>query len=89
MDLRKELASSIVVAGGTAMLPGFISRLHLEIIKLLEPPPELLPDPEGGLGIEEPPPAATSTEYQDDEEMAETSPITPRPGATFSGDSEF
>lgn len=84
MDLRKELASSIVVAGGTAMLPGFISRLHLEIIKLLEPPPELLSeDPEIDLPIEQPSRAVTPAEDQEDEEMAEASPVTPRPGATF------
>ena len=35
MDLRKTLASSIVLTGGTAMLPGFIPRLHAELIKAL------------------------------------------------------
>ncbi|KAJ3522741.1 hypothetical protein NMY22_g11755 [Coprinellus aureogranulatus] len=38
VDLRKTLASSILVSGGTAMLPGFIPRLHSEIIKSLSPP---------------------------------------------------
>ncbi|KAF6757164.1 actin-domain-containing protein [Ephemerocybe angulata] len=40
VDLRKTLASSILVSGGTAMLPGFIPRLHSEIIRsLLTPTP--------------------------------------------------
>jgi actin-related protein 10 len=34
-DLRKTLASSILVTGGTAMLPGFIPRLYTEIIRTL------------------------------------------------------
>ncbi|KAF8340324.1 actin family [Cantharellus anzutake] len=38
VDLRKEFASSIVVAGGTCMLPGFIPRLQAELIRLLSPP---------------------------------------------------
>ncbi|PPQ80530.1 hypothetical protein CVT25_001536 [Psilocybe cyanescens] len=37
-DLRKTLASSILVSGGTSMLPGFIPRLHAEIIRALTPP---------------------------------------------------
>ncbi|KAG8932829.1 hypothetical protein FRC02_000513 [Tulasnella sp. 418] len=41
MDLRKELVSSIVVTGGTTMLPGFIPRLQAELVKALSthPPP--------------------------------------------------
>ncbi|KAJ2921941.1 hypothetical protein H1R20_g15153, partial [Candolleomyces eurysporus] len=39
IDLRKTLTSSILVSGGTAMLPGFIPRLHSEILKALSPPP--------------------------------------------------
>ncbi|KAG6828624.1 hypothetical protein H0H92_007269 [Tricholoma furcatifolium] len=39
VDLRKTLASSILVIGGTAMLPGFIPRLHAEIIRALSSPP--------------------------------------------------
>ncbi|KAG5647019.1 hypothetical protein DXG03_001744 [Asterophora parasitica] len=39
VDLRKTLASSILVSGGTAMLPGFIPRLHAEIIRALSPLP--------------------------------------------------
>ncbi|KAH7906847.1 actin family [Hygrophoropsis aurantiaca] len=39
VDLRKTLASSILVAGGTPMLPGFIPRLHKELIRAIEYPP--------------------------------------------------
>ncbi|KAG8982866.1 hypothetical protein FRB90_006488, partial [Tulasnella sp. 427] len=39
VDLRKTLASSILLVGGTAMLPGFIQRVHAEIVKTLESPP--------------------------------------------------
>ncbi|KAI0252628.1 fungal-specific actin related protein [Lactifluus subvellereus] len=35
VDLRKTLASSILVTGGTAMLPGFIPRLHAELIRAI------------------------------------------------------
>ncbi|EJD49546.1 actin-like ATPase domain-containing protein [Auricularia subglabra TFB-10046 SS5] len=38
VDLRKQMAMTIVVSGGTAMLPGFIPRLHHEILKRLEEP---------------------------------------------------
>lgn len=38
-DLRKTMASSILITGGTAMLPGFIPRLHAEIIRALSTPP--------------------------------------------------
>ena len=41
-DLRKTMASSILVSGGTAMLPGFIPRLHAEILRAVEPPPTSL-----------------------------------------------
>ncbi|KAF8181279.1 fungal-specific actin related protein [Pholiota molesta] len=40
-DLRKTMASSILVSGGTAMLPGFIPRLHAEIIRAITPPAAL------------------------------------------------
>ncbi|KAF9478855.1 fungal-specific actin related protein [Pholiota conissans] len=40
-DLRKTMASSILVSGGTAMLPGFIPRLHAEIIRAVAQPPAL------------------------------------------------
>jgi hypothetical protein len=32
------MAGSVVVAGGTAMLPGFIPRLHVEILRALAGP---------------------------------------------------
>ena len=32
VDLRKTLASSILVTGGTTMLPGFIPRLHVVLV---------------------------------------------------------
>ncbi|PFH53156.1 hypothetical protein AMATHDRAFT_138123 [Amanita thiersii Skay4041] len=35
VDLRKTMASSILVIGGTAMLPGFILRLQAELIRAL------------------------------------------------------
>ncbi|KAF9453509.1 fungal-specific actin related protein [Macrolepiota fuliginosa MF-IS2] len=38
MDLRKTLACSVLVTGGTAMLPGFIPRLHAEILRAIQPP---------------------------------------------------
>ncbi|TFK49938.1 actin-domain-containing protein [Heliocybe sulcata] len=38
VDLRKTMASSILVIGGTSMLPGFIPRLHAELIRALAPP---------------------------------------------------
>lgn len=37
------MATNIVVAGGTAMLPGFIPRLHQEILKCLEEPHHIPP----------------------------------------------
>ncbi|KAK0236074.1 actin family [Armillaria nabsnona] len=40
VDLRKTLASSIMVVGGTSMLPGFIPRLHDEIKRALAPLPK-------------------------------------------------
>ncbi|KAL4062905.1 actin-domain-containing protein [Scleroderma citrinum] len=38
IDLRRTMATSILVAGGTAMLPGFIPRLHAELLRAIEPP---------------------------------------------------
>ncbi|KIO34497.1 hypothetical protein M407DRAFT_209681 [Tulasnella calospora MUT 4182] len=73
VDLRKTLASSILVVGGTAMLPGFIQRLHAEIIKTLEsqphPPASILSPRRGGQstptpsasGANTPPDAVTPT----------------------------
>ncbi|KAJ7104005.1 fungal-specific actin related protein [Mycena belliarum] len=39
VDLRKTLASSILVVGGTSMLPGFIPRLQQELLRAVAPPP--------------------------------------------------
>ncbi|KAJ6507969.1 fungal-specific actin related protein [Mycena vitilis] len=39
VDLRKTLASSILVVGGTSMLPGFIPRLQHELVRAVGPPP--------------------------------------------------
>ncbi|KAF7336758.1 Fungal specific actin related protein [Mycena venus] len=39
VDLRKTLASSILVVGGTSMLPGFIPRLQQELVRAVGPPP--------------------------------------------------
>lgn len=50
------------------MLPGFISRLHYEILRLLEAPPEL----------------SEEAANQDDGQAPLASPTTPRPGASFS-----
>ena len=38
MDLRKTMASSILAVGGTLMLPGFIPRLHAELLRAIAPP---------------------------------------------------
>ena len=38
MDLRKTMASAILVVGGTPMIPGFIPRLHAEIARALAAP---------------------------------------------------
>lgn len=35
IDLRQTLVSSILVTGGTAMLPGFIPRLHAELLRAI------------------------------------------------------
>ncbi|THH15556.1 hypothetical protein EW146_g4932 [Bondarzewia mesenterica] len=39
VDLRRTLASSILVTGGTAMLPGFIPRLHSELLRAVTSSP--------------------------------------------------
>ena len=39
VDLRKALCSSILITGGSAMLPGFLPRLQTEILHALAPPP--------------------------------------------------
>ena len=38
MDLRKRMISNILVIGGTPMLPGFIPRLHQELVRTLTKP---------------------------------------------------
>ncbi|KAJ4477354.1 fungal-specific actin related protein [Lentinula aciculospora] len=38
VDLRKTLASSILIIGGTSMLPGFIPRLYVELLRAISPP---------------------------------------------------
>ncbi|KAG8748259.1 hypothetical protein FRC10_007649 [Ceratobasidium sp. 414] len=58
VDLRKELISSILVVGGTSMLPGFIPRLHAEIQALLSP--STLSDPETP-PLSDPPSPSTPT----------------------------
>lgn len=37
VDLRKTLASSLLITGGTPMLPGFIQRLHSELLRAVNP----------------------------------------------------
>lgn len=39
VDLRKALASTILVVGGTPMLPGFIPRLHAELVRAISTSP--------------------------------------------------
>ncbi|TFK27769.1 actin-domain-containing protein [Coprinopsis marcescibilis] len=56
VDLRKTLASTILVSGGTAMISGFIPRLHAEIIRALSPPPPSSHIPRSGKGKRPPPP---------------------------------
>lgn len=36
IDTRKELANNLIIIGGTAMLPGFKSRLLAEVKNLLK-----------------------------------------------------
>ncbi|KAJ7650101.1 fungal-specific actin related protein [Roridomyces roridus] len=45
VDLRKTMASSILVAGGTSMLPGFIPRLQHELVRAVAPPQAPLRQP--------------------------------------------
>ncbi|KAF8272289.1 actin-domain-containing protein [Lactarius quietus] len=56
VDLRKTLASSILVTGGTAMLPGFIPRLHVELIRAIVTSPSSSPRPPLPPGRARPPP---------------------------------
>ncbi|KIY51794.1 actin-like ATPase domain-containing protein [Fistulina hepatica ATCC 64428] len=39
VDLRRTLASQVLISGGSAMLPGFLPRLHAEILRGLRLPP--------------------------------------------------
>ncbi|KAI0271551.1 fungal-specific actin related protein [Gloeopeniophorella convolvens] len=50
VDLRKTLASSILITGGTAMLPGFIPRLHAELLRAIatSPPSSVRPPMQPG-----------------------------------------
>ena len=50
VDLRRTLASSILVTGGTAMLPGFIPRLHTELIRAIVTLPSTSARPPGNPG---------------------------------------
>ncbi|GJE94573.1 actin-domain-containing protein [Phanerochaete sordida] len=45
VDLRKSLASAILVVGGTPMLPGFIPRLHAELLRTLTRQTSPVPTP--------------------------------------------
>lgn len=38
LDMRLQLAENIVITGGTAMLPGFLHRIQLELYDLLKQP---------------------------------------------------
>ncbi|KAH9964476.1 actin-domain-containing protein [Russula dissimulans] len=55
VDLRKTLASSILVTGGTAMLPGFIPRLHTELIRAIATSPSSSARPPARPGRPRPP----------------------------------
>ncbi|KAI0296621.1 fungal-specific actin related protein [Russula brevipes] len=55
VDLRKILASSILVTGGTAMLPGFVPRLHTELIQAIVTSPSSSAKPPVRLGRPRPP----------------------------------
>ncbi|OCH88582.1 actin-like ATPase domain-containing protein [Obba rivulosa] len=57
VDLRKTLASSILVVGGTPMLPGFIPRLQAELVRAVSPRPSSGPStPASGRGRPRPAP---------------------------------
>lgn len=45
VDLRKSLASAILVVGGTPMLPGFIPRLQAELLRILKRQTSSSPSP--------------------------------------------
>lgn len=60
IDLRRPLASSILVTGGTAMLPGLFPRLrhHLQVALAASHPPSPPPTPPSADAPTPPPPAA-------------------------------
>lgn len=39
-DIRKPLISNVLLIGGTAMLPGFRTRLHQELLRVMRSPTE-------------------------------------------------
>jgi actin-related protein 10 len=55
VDLRRTLATSILVTGGTAMLPGFIPRLHTELIQAIITSPSASARPPVSRGRPRPP----------------------------------
>lgn len=55
VDLRRTLATSILVTGGTAMLPGFIPRLHAELIRAIVNSPSTSARPPVSRGRPRPP----------------------------------
>ncbi|KAL7424958.1 hypothetical protein Q5752_000645 [Cryptotrichosporon argae] len=61
VDLRPQLASSILVVGGTASLPSFIPRMRIDLLRhLLPPPSSSLPSPaRPSASAPTPPPAPT------------------------------
>lgn len=56
VDLRKAIASAVLVVGGTPMMPGFIPRLHAEIARALSPPPSQPQSSKQRKGRLQPPP---------------------------------
>jgi actin-related protein 10 len=56
VDLRKTLASSILVSGGTLMMTGFVPRLHAELIRAIGPSAPPLPSHSTRHGKSPPPP---------------------------------
>jgi actin-related protein 10 len=64
IDLRRLMAASIVLTGGTAMLPGFIPRLHAELLKAMDPPPHSTKQPTRYVsGRRNPPPVPSYDRY--------------------------
>ncbi|KAI9000451.1 actin-domain-containing protein [Trametes punicea] len=70
VDLRKTLASSILVVGGTPMLPGFIPRLQAELVRTVtrtssrsSPPSPPPPSTRSGRSRRAPPPLTGYNRY--------------------------